>query len=163
MDIKLGAAIPIEIWESLVSVLNTKMFHLARDISDTLGVSAEPLVKELKSKTMKPYLVSYDNDNRIMPELRCNYVCQRPDAPLYMQACGQPVFWGGPPETSRHCPQHMYSKPLAQRTLPKLEPLRINEDTLLYVAEDGAIYDENYTPRGHLNMGSKKIVLFKLG
>lgn len=161
MDIKLGAAVPKPIWDALVSVLNTKMLGLAKEIADTLEVPVEPLKVALKAEMLRPYVVNYADESRCT-DMRCGYICQRPEAPLFLQACGQPVFWGGTPETSVLCPQHMYMRPEPVRTLPKLEAVRVDEERLLYMAEDGTLYDANYTPKGRINLVTKKITLFSV-
>jgi hypothetical protein len=51
-------------------------------------------------------------------------------------------------------------KPEPVRTLPKLEAVRVDDDLLLYMAEDGTLYDATYTPKGRINLATKKITLF---
>lgn len=159
MDIKLGAAVPDLIWNEFVDVLNKATLVLAEDISKTLGTPLEPLKAALKSQMMRPYVVKYGDESRCV-DMRCEYICCRPEAPLFLQACGQPVFWGGTPETSVRCPQHMYSRQLPPSNLPKLRIVKCDElEELLYAGEDGTLYDANYIARGQL---TDKIILFEV-
>lgn len=161
MNATLGNPVPSIIWDALLDILEAKTLRLSKEIAETLGVSHIPLMNEINANKVRPYVVELSEDQRDL-DMRCDFICQRSDAPLFMQVCAQPVFWGGSQETSKRCPQHLYSSPITTRTLPLLERVLPSEEIedVLWKSEDGTLYDVTYTARGHYCPIKKQTILF---
>lgn len=153
-----ASAIPSILWESLENALQANMLRLAKDVAKTLGQSHIPLVEAIQAQKVRPFIFEESEDTR-ENDMRCGYICQRPDAPLFLQACGQAVLWNA--TTSHRCPEHLYSVVAAKTTLPVLKRVEYDEEEALYVAEDGTCYDVEYEPRGQYIADSKQLVLFE--
>ena len=156
---KLGCPVPSVIWDTLEHALQINMERLAKDVAKCLEQPEQPLLAALKATKVKPYIVELSDEKRDS-EICCDYVCQRGDSPHLLQPCGQPVFWGA--TRASRCPQHMYSVPVKpSAALPVLRALSpIEDESPLYVAEDGTIYDAEYKARGQLT--DNKIRLYEV-
>ena len=152
-----AGAIPSILWEALEAALQANMLRLAKDVAKTLGQSHIPLVEAIQAQKVRPFIFEESEDTR-ENDMRCNFICQRPDAPLFLQPCGQAVLWNA--TTSHRCPEHLYSATVSQPTLPVLKRLEYEEESL-YVAEDGTCYDAEYEPRGQYIAESELLVLFE--
>ena len=159
MNATLGAPVPAIIWDALTNVLEASTLRLAKDIAQSLGTTHIPLMDAIRAQKIRPYVVELADDPRDI-DMRCDYECQRPDAPLYIQACAQPVFWGGSEATSKRCPQHLYSKPQSLPALARLHPFNSSEESF-YISEDGTLYDTEYQARGHRS-ATGKMSLFEV-
>lgn len=153
MNATLGAPVPSIIWDALTNVLEASTLRLAKDIAQSLGTTHIPLMDAIRAQKIRPYVVELADDPRDI-DMRCDYECQRPDAPLYIQKCAQPVFWGGSEGTSKRCPQHLYSKPQRLPALHCVESARSSEETL-YISEDGTLYNAEYQERGRRSSPGK--------
>jgi hypothetical protein len=152
-----ASAIPSILWEALETALQANMLRLAKDVAKTLGQSHIPLVEAIQAQKVRPFIFEESEETR-ESDMRCEFICQRPDAPLFLQACGQAVLWNA--TTSHRCPEHLYSPTVTQPALPILKRLEGDEEAL-YVAEDGTCYDVEYEPRGQYIAESKLLVLFE--
>jgi hypothetical protein len=156
----LGAAVPSIIWETLENALEVNMLRLAKDIAKTLGQPHAPLVEALRSQKVRPYIFEESDDTREQ-NMRCQYICQRPDTPLFLTACGQAVLWNATGVC--RCPEHLYAQPPkpTAHVLPVLKQLDYEEEPL-WVADDGTCYDASYEAKGYYHTASAKLVLFEL-
>jgi len=145
----LGAAVPSIIWETLENALEVNMLRLAKDIAKTL-----------RSQKVRPYIFEESDDTREQ-NMRCQYICQRPDTPLFLTACGQAVLWNATGVC--RCPEHLYAQPPkpTAHVLPVLKQLDYEEEPL-WVADDGTCYDASYEAKGYYHTASAKLVLFEL-
>ena len=84
-----GAPIPSIIWSSLEDTLQANMRRLVKDIAATLGQPEGPLLQAIKSETIRPYLFEESADADI--DMRCEFVCQTPETPLYIRPCARPI------------------------------------------------------------------------
>ena len=137
---ELGSAIPSILWDAFEEALQTNMLRLAKDIATTLGKPHHPLIEAIKKQKVRPYLVDSANEEI---DIACDYICQRPDAPAFLQPCAQAVFWG-----FKRCPQHMYLEKEVHR-FPVLKRVEINDEPL-FVAQDGMVYDGEYESKGRI-------------
>ena len=156
-----ASAIPSLIWESLENALQANMLRLAKDVAKTLGQPHAPLVEALQSQKVRPYIFEESDDSREQ-DMRCGYICQRPDTPLFLTACGQAVLWNA--TSVCRCPEHLYAAGPTQptgSTLPVLKRLEYEEEPL-WVAEDGTCYDAAYEAKGRYVPDSGKLLLFEV-
>jgi hypothetical protein len=155
-----GAAIPSVLWEALENALQANMLRLAKDVAKTLGQPHAPLVEALQAQKVRPYIFEESEDTREQ-DMRCGYICQRPDTPLFLSACGQAVLWNATGVC--RCPEHLYAEPVKPTgpALPVLKRLDYEEEPL-WVAEDGTCYDAAYEVKGRYTADSGKLVLFEL-
>lgn len=155
-----ASAIPSLIWESLENALQANMLRLAKDVAKTLGQPHAPLVEALQAQKVRPYIFEESEDTREQ-DMRCDYICQRPDTPLFLSACCQAVLWNA--TSVCRCPEHLYAGPTQPTgsTLPVLKRLEYEEEPL-WVAEDGTCYDAEYEAKGYYNSKSGKLLLFEV-
>ena len=157
----LGSAVPSILWDAFEDALHVNMVRLAKDIAKTIGQPVQPLLDAMTTKKVRPYLFEATDDTREI-DARCDYVCCRPDAPLFLQPCGQPVFWGH--TKSLRCPEHLYCGDLVsqKRALPVLKRLEESEEIeeALYSSEDGTLYDKDYVARGQYDERTGSVYLF---
>jgi len=168
---QVGVPIPSLIWSTFEDALRINIKRLAKDISSTLGQPDAPLMNAIFKDgvaNIRPYIFEESDDTREV-DMRCNFMCQRPDAPLFLQACGQPVVWAAaaaPSPSCARCAEHLYSKPVKLTVyLPVLKPLdtrNMDIDDKLFYDKNGAVYDAEYRPRGTYNPLKKKLILFDI-
>ena len=165
---QLAAPVPALLWDTFEEAMKTGIKRLVKDIAGSLGQPEAPLLTAIlrDQKTMiRPYL--FDETGSAAEkevDMRCEYITQRPDAPLFLQPCCQPVVWTGA-ETHRRCAQHMYAKALrAFPKLPVLTPLEWSDDDAvrLFRDEDGVVYDVEFQPRGTYEKATQRLTLFEL-
>ena len=151
-----GAPIPSIIWSSLEDTLQANMRRLVKDIAATLGQPEGPLLQAIKSETIRPYLFEESADADV--DMRCEFVCQTPETPLYIRPCARPVMW-----PTKRCAEHAYSITCAHRALPKLQALEPVEGARYFVSEDDTVYNAEYSAVGRYVRESKRLVLFSVG
>ena len=173
--LEFGLPIPALLWETFEEALKGNVRKLAKDIATTLGQPDAPLMDALFKKgyapTVRPYIFEEGEAAAEKElEMRCCAVCQRPDTPLFLQPCGQPVLWCATTAASPRCPQHLYSKapgPEA-RNLPLLFPLEMGGvdaeefGEQLYRSEDGTVYTKEFACVGRYHFPSKRLFLFSI-
>jgi hypothetical protein len=132
---------------------------LAKDIAKQLGDKpVAPLLTALAERKTSLYTFEEADTNRDT-SMRCQYLCLRPDAPFFVQACGQPVLWSS--ELYR-CAEHCYKKDAVfPKGLPRLTPIE-DESELLYVTEDSSVIDANAAPVGHYNRETRILTRFTI-
>lgn len=164
-----GAPIPALLWESIEGAMRANMRNLAKDIAATLGQPDTLLLEALRSTTVKPYLFDEcDQDKEL--DMRCSFLCQRPDAPSVIQRCQQPVFWSAASGTTPHthrCTEHLYATPMPRPAgLTRLHPLEMDgldtEDSSysLFRTEDGSVVNGMGANRGRYDSDAKRLTLF---
>jgi hypothetical protein len=165
---KFGAPIPSLLWESVEDAMRTNMRLLAKDIAATLGQSEAPLLEALKKETVRPYLFEESDQSKEL-DMRCDYLCQRADAPLVVKQCGQPVFWNATTAGVHRCTEHLYSKNIHRPTvLEKWWAIDYKDEEgvlptplTLFRNKQGEVFSGDGVLRGRYCRGSKRLVLFK--
>lgn len=163
-----AAPVPRVLFETFEEVFSANMRRFAKDIAKTLQQSEAPLLEALfkgSGGSIKPYLFEEAEEKEI--DMRCDYICQRAEMPLFLQPCRAPVLWTATAPSLCRCPQHLYAKPPIEavlRSLPLLFPLEEGglapEDAPLFRSEDGAVYDKQYRLRGRYDFPTKALRLF---
>lgn len=141
----LGAPVPSILWSSLEDVLSTTMRLFAKEIAGSLGRPGAPLLQALQAEKIRPYIFESDESHEI--DMCCEILCVKPEAPYFLQRCGNPIAWTS---TTRHCMEHLSHKPsVAPAFLPILRRLdyRLDEE-ILYVSEDSTVYTSQNTAVG---------------
>lgn len=172
---QVGVPIPTLLWGTFEDALRINIRRLAKDISTTLGVSDAPLLNAILKAPkggVRPYLFEEAAANDSAgPEvdMRCCYMCQRPDAPVILQPCGQPVVWNAAAAAgaTHRCAEHLYAEaPPTQKVgaLPRLIPIDTNENggRPLFRSLDGTVYDSSYCCCGQYNEETKTLILFEV-
>lgn len=161
----LAAPVPSLLWDTFEEALRLNVRRLAKDIATTLGQPDAPLLQALlkaPAGTVRPYLFEEDGaaaEKEV--DMRCDYLCQRPEAPRFLQPCRQPVVWVGA-ESCCRCSEHLYSRQVKPGTLPVLEALESCEsDAALYVGPDEVVYTAEYEPCGRYERETKRLILFQ--
>ena len=147
---ELGSAIPSILWDAFEEALQTNMLRLAKDIATTLGKPHHPLMEAIKKQKVRPYLVDSGNDEI---DIACDYICQRPDSPAFLQPCAQAILWG-----FKRCPQHIYLEKDTIPQLPIVKSVEFEEEPLF--AEDHVLYDGENQAKGRIT--DKKVFLFEV-
>jgi hypothetical protein len=113
----------------------------AKDIAKTLGQPEAPLLQALQAEKIRPYI--FDEAQTKEVDMRCPVLCQKPEAPRFVQACGNPIAWNS---ASHRCIEHLSCKlPVVPTSLPILRrleyepPLWVSEDSTVYSAEGAAV------------------------
>ena len=150
--LSLGAPIPAILWSSLEDVLGTTMRLFAKDIAKTLGRPEAPLLQALKAETIRPYIFEESDDTKEI-DMRCQIMCQKPDAPAFIQKCCEPVAWTS---SSKRCLAHLSTKPPAPSSLPIMK--RLEHEPPLYVSEDATVYSADGIATGQFLDG--RLTLF---
>lgn len=157
-------AIPAILWDPLEEALKANVRRLVKDIANTLGQPDAPLLNALLkpaagAAVVRPYLFEEGEGRHPESDCRCDFICQRPDAPKFLQMCAQPIVWTA---GVKRCAQHLYSRPVPQPAgLLRLIPLEQGGlDCPLYRAEDGTVYDAEFEPRGFYDVDAKRLRLF---
>jgi hypothetical protein len=163
-----GAPIPALLWESVEEAMRANMRILAKDIAATLGQPEAPLLDALRSATVKPYLFEEADQDKEL-DMRCEFLCQRPDAPAVIQRCQQPVFWNATdcPAGTHRCTEHLYATPMPRPAgLMRIRPLEMDgvdaEDsaTSLFRTEDDTVINGAGSTRGRYDANAKRLTLF---
>ena len=171
---KLGVPIPALLWTTFEEALRINIRRLAKDISTTLGKPDAPLLDALLKPSTgapvcRPYLFEEatpsDATEELEVDMRCEHLCQRPDAPALLQPCRQPVVWSA--AATHRCAEHLYCPPppvAAFATLPTLTPIEPVEDevTTLFSSPEGNVYDGAYALRGKYDKTSGTLTLFEV-
>lgn len=165
--LQLGVPIPALLWASVEDALRVNMRLLAKDIAKTLGVSDAPLLESLQVEKIRPYIFEESADKE--QDMRCDFYCQRPDAPAIMQRCQQPVFWGATNSGTCRCTEHMYATKNPRpsglprgRALPKEE---FDEDDQLpaaFLTEENRLVDGSCEARGSYTPAAKRLFIFNV-
>jgi len=138
----LGTPMPSILWSSLEDVLSTNMRLFAKDVAKALGKPEGPLLKALNAETIRPYILESEGHEI---DACCGVICVKPEAPHFLQPCGQPIVWSS---TTRRCMEHLAHKsPIIPSSLPVLRRLEYAEKAL-YVSEDATVYTEEYSAVG---------------
>ena len=85
--------IPKLFWDAFELALTTKTKQLARDIADSLGENAAPLIKSLVSETVDVYLFEEAEQEGEFLEMRCKHYTVIPGEPNFVTACMEPVIY----------------------------------------------------------------------
>jgi hypothetical protein len=170
--LQLAPPVPFLLWDTFEQALRTNIKRLAKDIAGTLGKSEAPLLDAILKNgksAIRPYIFEEADSDDIEVDMRCDFMCQRPDAPLFLQPCRQPVVWTAatmPNKKVHRCAEHLYSKSeKIPGNLPILMPLEVATDsegtvTPLFVSNEGTVYDKEYNPRGQYDKERRTLVLF---
>jgi len=174
---KEGVPVPALIWSTFEDALRANIKRLAKDIATTLGQSEAPLLSALLkgggtvagAAAIRPYIFEEAEDNR-EADMRCKFLCQRPDAPLFIQACGQPVVWSAAAPSCSRCAEHLYSKPSKLKvylhTLKPLDTSHIDDvvpaDKRLFYDKDGTVYNIENAAVGRYSSEKKRLTLFEV-
>ena len=129
------------------------MIRLAKDVAVTLGKPDAPLIQALRGTTIRPYIFEGGEDTEV--DMRCEFICQPPNTPLFCSPCGRPVLWSG---GERRCAEHLYSKRVVH-TLPVVHPIE-HEGGTLFVGDDDTVYNVEYVPIGIYERKKKLLTLF---
>lgn len=158
-----GAPVPALLWESFEEVLRTNMRILVKDIATTLGQPEAPLLEAIKAQTVRPYLFEGGGDTDAELDMRCGFLCQRPDAPSILQCCGQPVLWSAATATAgapHRCTEHLYATAISRPAgLPRL--MRLEGQPLFHDA-DGLVKDGSCQTKGRYCLETKRLTLFEV-
>lgn len=136
------------------------MVRLAKDIAKTLGQPDAPLLQAIKAMTVRPYIFEEAGAEDAEVDMRCRFLCQPADTPLFIQPCGKPVLWVEGVATRPRCAEHAYSPPISYNGLHPLKALEVVGEDKYFVGEDGTVYDVEYRPRGAYDMETKRLTLF---
>jgi len=152
--------VPDIIWSSLENVLDINISYLVKDIAKTLQKDPGPLLQAVRANKMPLY--TFDESSSSEIDMRCGFVCQRPDAPLFCQPCGRPILWSsGLPAGSERCAEHAYA-PKITYSLPVVRPLKTDTEEKYFVGEDGTVYTITYEPVGTYDRDTEKLTLFAI-
>ena len=82
-------------WDAFELALRTQTKILARDIADSLGVDAAPLLASLLNEKTEVYLFEESNseDIEFALDARCKHYTPIPGKPHYVTECMEPVVW----------------------------------------------------------------------
>lgn len=164
-----GVPVPSILWNTLEETLRANMRRLAKDVAKTLGQSDVPLLEALfkgGGATVRPYIFE-EAAGGVEKEIdmRCGFLCQRPETPLFLQPCGQPIVWSAAPHVCR-CTEHLYSKQVPIGYARRLSPIEATaleeEDGLLVMSDDGTVYDVENRVRGKYNFTDKTLLLLEI-
>ena len=146
----LAAPIPSILWSSLEDALSTNMRLFAKDIAKTLGRPEAPLLQALHAEKIRPYLFEASEEKKEI-DMCCKALCIKPDAPLFLQSCGNPIVWCSSVE---RCMEHQYY--ISPNTLGLRILRRLEHPTPLYLADNCTVYSAENIAVGYY----KKNVLY---
>ena len=146
-------------WDSFELVLTTQAKRLVKDIADSLGEDAAPLLKSIQSEQVGVYLFEEtgDIDTGYM-EMRCSHCNPIPTMPHFVTECMEPVIWSANPSGRvTTCLQH------ALHPCPKqdswLTLRRYVDDDITYYVDAGneRVYDADGNLCGTYKDGRMRI------
>jgi hypothetical protein len=151
-------------YDALSIAIETQVHRLAKDIASALGQPEEPLLKALKTDTIKILLhdESGDDDIEDLEDHRCQAWIQPAGSPFY-QCCGSAVVWmKGTPTTL--CLHHSLE---GARVLPPGIPPLVRIETeekgpVLIDSTTGHVYTEDGEMCGRYVAAKKKLTLFEV-
>lgn len=85
--------VPKLLWDAFELAITTKTKQLARDIADSLGEDAAPLLKSLASETVGVYLFEEADQDGEFLDMRCSHYTPIPGKPNFVAACMEPVIY----------------------------------------------------------------------
>jgi hypothetical protein len=132
-------------WDSFELVLSTQAKRLVKDIADSLGEDAAPLLKSIQSEQVGVYLFeeTEDTDTSYM-EMRCSHCTPIPTMPHFVTQCMEPVVWSANPSGRvATCLQHALNPCPKQESWLTLSRV-VDDDTTYYVdVRNERVYDLN--------------------
>lgn len=150
--------IPDIIWSSLQNVLDVNISHLVKDIAKTVQRDPAPLLQAVRANKMPIYI--FDEASPSELDMRCSFVCQKPETPLFCQPCGRPILWSsGLPAGSERCAEHAY-RPRQGYSLPVVHLLNTGTEERYFLGEDDTVYTVDYEPVGTYDRDTKALRLF---
>lgn len=142
------------------SAVKASVRLLVKDIATAVGQPEDPLLKALKANQVRPYIFEEDATEK-EPDMRCTYVCQRPDQPAILQPCGQPVYWNA---GCARCAEHLYAK--ATKPQGRLTPVQrieeIDECRGLFVTGEGMVMNGAGEVVGTYYKESQRLIVFEV-
>jgi hypothetical protein len=171
-NFELAAPIPSLLWDGLEQALKSNVRKLIREVATAVGQPDGPLQEAVLGKgcLIRPYLFEEANSMDLDPAMRCSYLCQRPDAPVILQECGQPVLWSAAAAAdgrAPRCPHHCFSKgqgTTSSAGLTQSAPIEkggTNCDDPLFATHYGAVYDGTQC-RGRYSKATGRLTLFEV-
>lgn len=132
--------IPKLFWDAFELALTTKTKQLARDIADSLGEDAAPLLKSLVSETVGVYLFDEAEQDGEFLDMRCNHYTAMPGKPSYVVACMEPVIYSA---TIKHatCLHHSLEPNPRDPAWTVLSPLAYDNVPYYIDKASGKVYD----------------------
>lgn len=133
--------VPKLFWDAFELALTTKTKQLARDIADSLGEDAAPLLKSLASETVGVYLFDEADQDGEFLDMRCSHYTALPGKLTYVTACMEPVVYSA---TTKHttCLHHSLEPNPRDPAWTILTPL-VYDNTPYYIDKaSGKVYDE---------------------
>lgn len=85
-------------WDAFELALTTKTKQLARDIADSIGEDAAPLLKSLASESVGVYLFEEAEQDGEILDMRCSHYKPIPGKPTFVSQCMEPVIYSANPD-----------------------------------------------------------------
>jgi hypothetical protein len=125
-------------WDPFLMVLNQAAETLARDIADSLGDSAEPLLTAMRQKIIGAYLYDEPENWTVdTSEMRCTHFVPSPETPSILVPCMNPIVWSSTPGTNhKTCVEHTLHE-CSSGPLPEFNYIQLDE---LYTTDGSYIY-----------------------
>lgn len=176
---QLAAPVPFLLWDTFEEALRINIRRLAKDIGATIGKSEAPLLDAILKggkATIRPYIFEEAGSDAVELDMRCDFLCQLPSAPHFLQPCRQPVVWAAATAAAaqhHRCAEHLYSR--AEKLpagLPVMRPVIVEDGeaagaeagghATLYVASDGLVYDADNILKGRYEADEKTLTFFEV-
>jgi hypothetical protein len=149
-------------WDAFELALTTKTKQLARDIADSLGVDATPLLKSLTSETVGVYLFDEAQQDGECIEMRCSHYTPLPGKPTYVAACMEPVVYSANPAIKHTTCLHHALYPNPRDPTWSLLTLLVYDAVLYYIDKTcGNAYNANGKLCGRY-VPTKGLIIFEV-
>jgi len=139
--------IPKIFWDSFEFAVSTQAKRLAKDVADSLGQDAGPLIAEIQKEKIGVYLFEDPTLETLdLSEMRCGHTMPVPGAPCFRTLCSEPVVWStNPVARPGACLYHSLNPELRDATWKTFSLLEHDGERYYLSKEDGTIHQPNPT------------------
>jgi hypothetical protein len=150
-------------WESFLFVLKQSSEQLARDISESLGQPAPPLLKAIRENTMNAYIFDESANAEIDIEtMRCKHFVPYSNSSSVYVACRNPILWSSTPGVlNTRCVEHAHSPSIKLDTMCEGRIITIPSSEEEYILQGSNVYTKDMKIIGHYNQSTNKFYRFK--
>lgn len=150
-------------WESFLFVLKQSSEQLARDISESLGQPAPPLLKAIRENTMSAYIFDESANSEVDVEsMRCKHFVSYSNSTCVYVPCQNPILWSSTPGVlNTRCVEHAHSASLNMEKIPSGRIIKLANSDEIYILQDIYVYTKNMKLIGQFNKSMNKFYRFQ--
>ena len=146
-------------WDAFEFAMSTQTKRLVRDIADSLGKDAAPLLSEIKKESVGVYLYEDSaTDNIDLFDMKC---CNTATIGVWKTACSEPVVWSSNPiARTGACLYHSLHPEPRDPSWKKCLRWKYEDKDYYIDVDEGLVYNVEGVLCGRYSAENKKVSLF---